>query len=381
VVPLSFSDLVAFTLLALLIAVPVTIILALLGIKRSIRRSRFWRYGLPICVAFVLLQLMLLFNHGDIEQAYADALRQHYTHHLSEPKVYDGLQFPAGATVVLTTWEPHTVSTGTLPVETMLLGLPVHGDFSIDVAGYDKPVRYLSEGVLSRVAEIRGVPCAAGKFSHRVDSSKDSVDCTLAADHAIGDLVLPAGTRASLAFDVDRPGDVEVFGDAPRDWSALGVQCAKGEFDYYGGPKCILARNQLVAGYPLAAGQEASIYRTRHGELAVTKGVLAENFEVAGVRVPVGSTIEATYNGDGIDADRLRHHDLGEGEYVGFELPKGARMELAGSVLEGDFISLSVRASSISAHVVVDPEGEHTIIRDGEFDLATRQWNWKTYDD
>ncbi|MCT6962800.1 hypothetical protein M1742_25010, partial [Salmonella enterica subsp. enterica serovar Typhimurium] len=70
-VPLSFSDLVAFTLLALLIAVPVKIILALLGIKRSIRRSRFWRYGLPICVAFVLLQLMLLFNHGDIEQAYA----------------------------------------------------------------------------------------------------------------------------------------------------------------------------------------------------------------------------------------------------------------------------------------------------------------------
>ncbi|MDR3447751.1 MULTISPECIES: hypothetical protein [Dyella] len=382
-VPLSLSNLVVFALLALLVTIPATIILALLGIKRSIRHGRFWRYGLPCCVLFVALQLLLLFNHRDIEQAYSEAVVQHYTHHLSSPKVYDDLHFPAGSTVVQSTWEPHDVSGGTLPVETMLLGLPIRGDFSIAVTGGDNPTRYVSEGVLTRPTAIHGLPCAAAKFKQGFDTSseKETVDCTLAADHVVGELALPAGTDATFEFSTYRIGDVDIIGDAPHDWLALGVRCAKGVFSYHGDLSCTPAVAQRVAGYPLGVGRDLSVYREHDGDVSVGDGMLAEDVEVAGVHIPAGSTIDAIYNGHGISAARLRAHDMDDNEYVRFELPKGARLDVAGTVLEGDSVTLSVYATSISAFITKDSGTDHTSMRNGEFDMASRTWQWKAVDD
>jgi hypothetical protein len=383
VVPLSLSNLVVFALLALLVAIPLTIILALLGIKRSIWHSRFWRYGLPGCVIFVLLQVMLLFGHRDIEQAYNDVVAQHYTHHLSSSKVYDDLHFPAGSTVVQSTWEPHDVIGGTLPVETVLFGLPIRGEFSIGVKSHDDPTRYVSEGVLTRPMAIHGLPCAAAKFTQGFDTSseKETVECTLAADHVVGELALPAGTDATFEFSTDRIGDVEILGRAPRDWSALGVQCAKGVFSYRGDLGCTPAMAQRVAGYPLGVGRDLSVYREHNGDVSVGDGMLGEDVEVAGVHIPAGSTIDAIYDGHGISAARLRAHDMDDNEYARFELPKGARLEVAGAVLEGDSITLSVYGKSIRAFIVKDSGTDHTSMRDGELDLASRTWQWKSVDD
>ena len=382
-VSLSISNLVVFAFLALLVASAAAIILALLGIKRSIRHSRFWRYALPGCIAVALLQVVLLFNHRDIEQSYNEAVQRYYTHHLSAPKVFDGMHFPAGSTVVQSTWSPHTVTGGTVPAGTTLLGLTIRGDFAISYTGDDIQTPYLSEGILARPMTIHDVPCAGGEFKHAFDSSssKESVDCTLASNHAVGELVLPAGSQLSIAFDTYRRGEVEVSGDVPRDWSALGVRCAKGWFAYDDDLECTPAVKQLVAGYPLAAGHDVTVYRQQDGEVSVGNGVLAGDVEVAGVRIPAGSTIDAIYDGHGINADQLRNHDMDDHEYVRFELSKGARMEAEGTVLQGDSVSIEIYRSWIRASITTDSGTDHTAMRNGEFDMASRTWRWKTLDD
>ena len=257
----TFSTLFVFASLALLVAIPATLILALLGLKQSIRHGRFWRYGLPACMAFVLLQLMLFFNSHAIDSAWSDAERWYYTRHLRSATVYDNMHFPARSTVVLSPRYSHEVIGGAVPVDTPLLGLTVQGDFSIRTTGEDKPTTYLSEGVLAQPASIRGVPCAAGAFTHSIEpeSWKDEVNCTLASNYAIRNLELPAGTNAIITFDTVRPPDVHVIGYALHDWSWLGVRCAKGGFRYYGDLTCTLAVTQSVAGYPLAVGQAAVV--------------------------------------------------------------------------------------------------------------------------
>jgi hypothetical protein len=381
VVPLSLSDLVVLTLLGLLVMVPVTIILALLGFKRSIRQSRAWRMGLPTCAGLVLLQLLLLMGHREVEHDYAELVAWHYTHHLSSPRAFDNIAFPAGATVVQSTWEPHSVSGGTVPTETVLLGLPVRGDFAIDFTAADDAKPYLSEGELTRAASVRDVPCAAGKFKHTIESSKETVACILSASHAIGGIVLPAGSDASVTWSTYQADDVEIYGSTPRDWSALGVHCAQGEFSYHGDFQCTPAGPQRVAGYLLADGHDVTVFRGRDGELGVSKGVLAEDIDVAGVRIPAGSTIDAVYEGIGIDATRLRAHDMDDTEYVTFELPKGVRLEAAGAVLQGDFVGIEVLGTSMRVHEVENLGTERTAIRDGVFEMATRRWQWEKVED
>jgi hypothetical protein len=102
---------------------------------------------------------------------------------------------------------------------------------------------------------------------------------------------------------------------------------------------------------------------------------------MAGVRIPAGSTMDAVYEGRGINAPRLRHHDLEDDEYVAFELPEGSSLDMAGSALRGDFVGVQVHAKVISAHVVKRSGSEYAVIRDGELDMATHTWRWKSFDD
>ncbi|TCV93363.1 hypothetical protein EC912_105223 [Luteibacter rhizovicinus] len=379
---LQISNLLFFALVILVLGTIVTIVVALLGIKSSIRRSKSWRIWLACLAGITVLQVPLLTSHREIEQSFRDLQVRLYTSHLRSPATYEGISFPAGSTVIRDYDDPHPVMGGTVPAGTTLFGLKIDGDFTISRTGDDGQTPYLAAGTLVAPATIHKVPCAKGGFSHTFDTSNTNevVTCTLSTEGTIDGIPIPSGSEVVVTFNTYN-GQIDASGDVKRAWRASGVDCAEGHFTYFSVLECPLTRDQVFDGYPVAAGHTASFKVDGKGSAVVYEGALSHDFDVAGVRIPAGSAFKTSYNGQYISADTLRTHTMDESQYVQFDLPAATSLTISGVVLQGEYVGLYVYNHSIKVHVVTpatDPDADaDTAIRDGTFDLAKKTWSWE----
>jgi hypothetical protein len=369
-------DLVLIAALFLL-GIVMTTIIALLGIKSSIRRSKVWRICLASIAALTLLLVPVFLLHRQIEDAYDHALVRLYTFELARPTTFDGLLFPAHSVVIEDKLAPHEVTGGTVPGGTTLLGVKVAGAFSVESSGGDNSTTYLSKATLVQPGKVLGVPCGPGTLEQSNDAigGRDRVSCTLASDYVVAGLTLPSGSTVVIAHDSNETPPLQISGETKRAWNAAGVACASGDFSYQAGITCILESEQVFDGYPLAAGAQAQLAFGSKGTVAVISGKLSREFDIDGVPMPAGSVVQQSLEDNGYASTQsLRSHTMEPYQSVRFELPDSARLTLAGKALEGSYIALEVYNQSIKAHVVPsdNPEGEHN----GIFDLATRTWCW-----
>lgn len=380
---LSFSPFFVYPLLALFVATAAMIVLGLFGLSRTARRSRSWQGGLVGCFVVALIQVLLILNSREIAETYNDAELRFYTDHLSSPRVLRGIRFPAGSTVRLDPDGDHSVLGGTVPAPTLVLGARIIGDFTVsqirgDLVGAqsaDRPVAYLSEGTLVEPMTVRDIACAAGKFSHTFDDGHESFNCTLAADYRVDDIAVPAGSN--VAVDIDPYSkDVDVGGNVPHDWSARGIACAKGHFQFRPGLTCSLRASQNVAGYALAGGQEVTLAQDKQGQRWLYSGILAEDLVIDGVRVPAGSVISTRGGGTAIVDAHVLSSGADDQQLVRFALPKGSRLTLGKAEVKGDQINLECYPGQIRVLIDDGPPGNESF-RIGDFDTRTRTLQWE----
>lgn len=178
---------------ALLYAGPVllgaAVLLLAIPAARRLAATRRTAYGM-----LAVLMLLALGASPFLASLLGDARRarafQARTHHLAAPQTFDDTMFPAGSTVHVS--ETGTPEFGSLPVPTPVLGLPLVGDFALDVdysADRGSHPVGVTSGTLAGPADIGGIPCGPGPLAWRDGSTR----CTLAHDHVFAGHVLAAG--------------------------------------------------------------------------------------------------------------------------------------------------------------------------------------------
>ena len=383
---LQISNFLAATVLLLLLGIVASVVVALSGIKSSIRSSRRWRISLGVLVAVTVLQVFLIASHRDFEQAYENFQVWRYTFHPKVPTTFDGMLFPAGSTVIEYSGNPsHPVSGGTVPKDTTLLGLRISGDFSIenqDIESTDAGTntRYVSESTLVEPveislvepADIHSVPCAAGKFKHTIPTvgGKEEIDCTITKDYTVNGITIPSNSDVEITND---HGSIEPSATVKHPWKFSTIECASGLFTTYIGFECPLAHDQILDGYPMAAGQETSFRFDEAGTAFVKGGVLSRNFEVLGVIVPTGSVLHPLGTDcETATAEDLRSHKIPENECVTFLLPEKTPITVAGKKFEANDINLYFSNKSID--VITASNGHNENEHAATFDLTTQKW-------
>jgi hypothetical protein len=150
------------------------------------------------------------------------------THHLTAPQIIDDISFPAGSTVHV--GDDGHVQFGSLPAPTMVNGLPLIGDFTLEADRGDG-LSGGANGTLARATDLHGIPCGSGDFISRADTAR----CTLARDYVFTGHALASGqplevyrsplnepaklvfgtlARAELLFDVIWPAGTIMGGIA-----------------------------------------------------------------------------------------------------------------------------------------------------------------------
>ena len=383
---LQISNFLATTLLLLLLGIVATVVVALSGIKSSIRSSRRWRISLGVIVAVTVLQVFLIASHRDFEDAYEKLQAWRYTFHPKVLTTFDGMLFPAGSTVIeYPDDSSHPVSGGTVPKGTTLLGLKISGDFSIEnqhIGSTDAGTntRYVSESTLVEPAEITFIEpagihsliCAAGKFKHSIPTvdGKEELDCTLAKDYTINGITIPSNSDVDITVDGER---LELSATVKHSWKFSTIECASGQFSTYVGFACPLAHDQTLDGYPLAAGQDTSFRFDKDGTAFVKSGVLSRDFEVLGVSVPAGSVLNPLSSDcETATAEDLRSHKIPGNECVTFLLPEKTPITVAEKKFEANDINL--RFSNKSIDVITASNGHNQDEHAATFDLTTKKW-------
>lgn len=375
---IHISNFDATVWIALILAVLFTITTACLGFSTRFSRTKTWRITLGILAAVTILLIPLAFHHAIQNELQAENV-QRYTFHPSVPTTYDGLLFPPGATVVEDPDPPHTVISGTVPDNTPLLGLTIHGDFTIS---HSSGGRELVEAILSTPGRIHDVPCASGPFkierNMAPDSNVSDLNCTLATNYTIDGLTLKADTNIHIALDHST-----LNGTLAAPWKASAAECAPGGFFYSSTLlECTLLHDTVISGYPLSAGHEASIVIGTDGARTLYSGTLSRPFRILGVDVPAGSEISSS--GELPSAERLLAHDLSNYQSVDFRLPESAHLVIAGADIRGRVL-MSFGAHTFGVNVdtfAADDQvaalhhdgvtGEH-----GTYDVETKTWCWE----
>jgi hypothetical protein len=375
----STFDLVVW--LSLFLAIITTIIVACFGTTQRFYESKKWRITLGILVAITLLLIPVAFRRSiSDERDRQVALR--YTFHPTTATTFDGINFPAGSTVIEDTQEPHHVTSGNVPNGTNLLGLTINGDFSIQ-RSTPSSAPELDAAFLTAPGTIHDVPCGPGSFKlapeNMVTSMIDTLSCTLAADYAINGLVLKSDTYAQIAIDHS-----SMSGTLAAPWKTPFAECAAGEFSFT--PtllECTLHRNTVIDGYPLAADQKAAIVTDEKGEISLYSGTLSRNFDVSGISIPAGSTLSAS--GQVPSADKLLSHALEHYESAEFKLPENAHLTVYDVDVRGnvDIIifahKIDVNRSTFSGDDTKGTSVNHNGIEGhhGTYDLTTHTWCWE----
>jgi hypothetical protein len=113
---------------------------------------------------------------------------------LTEPRLVDGMAFPAGTKLQLN--KQGEVESGTLPSPTPIQGLLLTGNFKVEHSAFAKPRVWAA--TLARAAEIEGIPCAEGPFEQPDAVSPQILKCRLAKDFDFLGYPLAAGSRIEL---------------------------------------------------------------------------------------------------------------------------------------------------------------------------------------
>ena len=218
---ITTGELVPFlAALTLVFAGPVLLVLA--GLLLAVPGLRA-RKG-PRRTAYALLGTLVLLFAGSLPAVVSelDSRRRQRafdarTRTLDAPEVLGGIAFPAGSTVHVS--ETGTPEFGTLPERATVLGLPLVGDFTLDVDYVDGRPKGVSRGTLAGPAEIGGIPCGAGTFRRGDGSTR----CTLARDHAFAGHLLAAGQPLEVFQPSADDPPVLQFGTLARPETLYGI--------------------------------------------------------------------------------------------------------------------------------------------------------------
>lgn len=369
----SLSDSAVAALLAIfasIVTVSVIAFVGLLGLMQGVRQSRLWKRSLKGLFSIALLEVVVFFSYSPIAKMIEQAKVGWYTHQITEPTVIDGVQFPAGSTVVQSPQWPHEVLHGTVPPGSPVLGSVITGDFELTADWSSKPPKYsLSRATLATPSTFDGFDCAPGKFTHYTDVQSNDytslIDCTLASSYGSGDIVLPPGSHIK-AFDSDKFHLGKVSGELPGEWTTFRVRCAKGAFDVDEQHRfsCTSATRQTIAGYDLAPDHKITVYRTREGEFSIREGVLASVLDVDGLRIPAGTWM---YQADADFpnlAERVRKQQFEENQYLEFDVPAGTKLDATGTILVGGAIKILMDSHVAEISVAPKPEDSDQSSRD-----------------
>lgn len=240
---------------------------------------------------------------GKLRLAYRTSQR---TYSLSQPRVLAGVLFPAGSTVRLN--EDGTIERGTVPVPTVVAGLPLIGEFGTG------DWLQAFQGILAVPVEVEGVPCAAGPVWSLQGAS---ISCILGRGYAYaghelapgqpvtvnilttGERRLVGGTllRPELLFDVPWPAGT-VFGSTAA--AATPEQLAHGPVPPADQIDLCLMSGQTVS-IPGATLHGTITYSVKRGQSRVWSGC---HLQVA------GPMITPSYPDDG-------YAEVGPDHYLG----------------------------------------------------------------
>ncbi|VWC36934.1 hypothetical protein BLA6993_06774 [Burkholderia lata] len=271
----GISDLAILLFLTLAVTIPLTLIVAAVGLIGRVRAHKAWRRGVVFLCALVVVQVVALFNNRAIADGYGHAVSAWYTHHVTRTTVFDGMTFPPGSTVVLDQDAPHSVHSGTVPSNTPLLGLTVSGNFL--VSRIDNKTSYLAWGTLAKPASFNGIECAPGPFTHRREHASfdfkklvDEVDCTLASGFRNREVDLPAGIDVKT-IAIEGTGAPSISGELPHARKNFGIECDAGPFEFDGSERftCTLAVDQRVGRHELRRGTRVTVSREQDGSLSL----------------------------------------------------------------------------------------------------------------
>ncbi len=157
---------------------------------RRRRRVRRFAYGILGIIAFlgVTGAPMVLY---EIDRTLGPLIRRTT---LPEPRIVDGLAFPAGTRLQFDkNWQ---VESGFFPTPTLVQGLLLTGKFEVEHNPFTKP--RIWAGVLARETEIEGVPCAPAEFQQPDWVSPEILKCRLAKDFDFLGYPLASGSLVEL---------------------------------------------------------------------------------------------------------------------------------------------------------------------------------------
>lgn len=113
---------------------------------------------------------------------------------LSEPRIVDGIAFPAGTRLQFNRYRQ--VESGVFPGPAPVQGLLLTGRFEVEHNAFAK--LRIWAGVLARDSEIEGVPCASGEFQRPDWVSPEILKCRLAKDFDFLGYPLASGSPIEL---------------------------------------------------------------------------------------------------------------------------------------------------------------------------------------
>ncbi|MGO9698208.1 MAG: hypothetical protein ACLPX7_02975, partial [Xanthobacteraceae bacterium] len=248
---------------------PISIVIAVgLVLVPRFRRKRYW---------VSILVLGLAGSVATSYEVYDRVLRRianFYTYQLDRPRTFDGITFPAGATVKVSMIPPHQVMGGYLPVPTQVYGLTLIDKFETVPPTTTQPI-VVNRGTLAIGATIHGVACGPGFFFHDLDGQwlgpydwqarprhmqrPDYLQCKLAENFPIAGAVLRSGEYAGIS-PASAARQPEFGGTLAADAVLHDIPCAPGLAQYLiWEVRCTLARDQVLHDFSFSAGHEVEV--------------------------------------------------------------------------------------------------------------------------
>lgn len=303
------------------------VVLLLFGLKREVRQRGGWRVTIAIVgIAFLpALPAVLSLASMKWKDMQGDRKIAQYTFHPTTPTAYAGTLFPGGSTLVLDTYPPHQLESGSVPSATTVLELPLVDDFKVSQRAPESGGGfYISEGTLAAPARVQGVPCGPGMVNQKavsVSAGAKNLFCILAEDYPLIGLIFRKGTLLSINID-----------------------------PHY-------------ASFSLAS---------------IVEGTLARPAILSGIKVPAGTVVNGDWQGG--DGETVVNTERPFGD-IDLKLPDATDIALNGARIKG-LCNLEIDEKWIFVESSGDPkqptlfDEQNRPQHEGKYDYASRRWEW-----
>ena len=163
------------------------------------RRTAYWVLG--VCPVLLLVgspALMIWL------EPYINAYEKRSNHYeLSASRTLGGIAFPAGSTVQMSSSSVgRWVESGRVPVPTVIGGLPLIGQFTLN----NQFDYVFVTGTLASPADLNGVPCGPGPADYYHGEGNLRTGCVLARDYDLNGVVLAGGSNIEIERAPQPPG-------------------------------------------------------------------------------------------------------------------------------------------------------------------------------